>query len=818
MFLRVKPQPVHLTLSRSFGSQKTLQTSLEHDEVKDDDSSSSSAQTEAIVRQARQTFGETLPGNFLSKEEYQVYERLYGPPSATTLPEDVQMLKDFEGEEDDMVDTADTTKPDVLMRQNRDGSLEEVTFEEGAESETEQANDGGAIFESISHDEPPIEFSDEDIIKELGRVGKQTGAAEEDMFVPVDPESETIFQNRMEALHDQLAANRADHEAAEMVKESSRKEESLQEPEEELLDIEDEVDDGIESEVNEYEQSNIVRAHPLTSAGHFGTSPSTIQLPKDTLVDPITALLADASNKHLAEVALKTFGGPGLPHSTATMRRPHLVQQTIPLEASQGRMGEMESNAYLASIYSGAYASTMSALVEVRKRLGSDWLRGLMSQSGGPRILDAGSGGAAVLAWREIIRAESEAIHHSIPPATGRLPFGKSTVVTGSPTLRHRASALLDDTTFISRLPDYNPLRDHPSLEASNPQPRKQYDIIIAPYTLWSLKEDHMRKSQIQNFWSLLDPHGGVLILIEKGVPRGFELIAGARDTLLKHHISSPGSEQVVEDSAESVHPNRFTFKEEGMIIAPCTNHGKCPMYITAGKSQGRKDFCHFTQRFIRPSYLQQILGAKDKNHEDISFSYVALRRGNDLRKSQSIPQGKLAADAAFEGYEEYDAEDRNSDGKAPLHPLSMPRAILPPIKRRGHVILDLCTPAGKIERWTVPKSFSKQAYRDARKSKWGDLWALGAKTRVERNVRVGMKKQQQRESGREEETQRDTVDEPEAEGDDEIGGITEDGGRGRGSGKHPGAKKGRTRKSEEVPKARKGRSGKAKYPQVKET
>ena len=817
MSLRIKPQPVHLTLSRSFVAQRIFQTSLQQDEVKEDDSSSSSAQMESIVRQARQTFGETLPGNFLSKEEYELYERLYGPASATTLPEDVQMLKDFEGEEDDMVDPADTTKPNVLMRQNRDGSLEEVTFDEGAESETEQTNEEGAIFETISHDEPPIEFSDEDIIKELGRVGKQTGAAEEDRLVPVDPESETIFQNRMEALHDQLAANRADHEAAEMVKESSRKEDSLQEPEEELLDIEDEVDDGIESEVNEYERSNIVRAHPLTSAGHFGTSPSTIQLPKDTLVDPITALLADASNKHMVEVALKTFGGPGLPHSTATMRRPNLVQQTIPLEASQGRMGEMESNAYLASIYSGAYASTISTLVEVRKRLGSDWLRGLMSQSGGPRILDAGSGGAAVLAWREIIRAESEAIHHSISPETGRLPFGKSTVVTGSPTLRHRASALLDDTTFIPRLPDYNPLRDHPSLEASNPQPRKQYDIIIAPYTLWSLKEDHMRKSQIQNFWSLLDPHGGVLILIEKGVPRGFELIAGARDTLLKHHISSPGAEQMVEDSTESVHPNRFTFKEEGMIIAPCTNHGKCPMYITAGKSQGRKDFCHFTQRFIRPSYLQQILGAKDKNHEDISFSYVALRRGNDLRKSHSIPQGKLAADAAFEGYEEYDAEDRNSNGKAPLHPLSMPRAILSPIKRRGHVILDLCTPAGKIERWTVPKSFSKQAYRDARKSKWGDLWALGAKTRVERNVRVGLKKQQQ-EGGREEETRRDTMDEPEAEGDDKIGRITEDGGRGQGSGKHPGARKGRTWKSEEVAKARKGRSGKAKYPQVKET
>jgi len=59
-------------------------------------------------------------------------------------------------------------------------------------------------------------------------------------------------------------------------------------------------------------------------------------------------------------------------------------------------------------------------------------------------------------------------------------------------------------------------------------------------------------------------------------------------------------------------------------------------------------------------------------------------------------------------------------------------------MKRRGHVILDVCTAKGEIERWTVPRSFGHQAYRDARKSRWGDLWALGAKTRIPRNLRLG--------------------------------------------------------------------------------
>ena len=145
------------------------------------------------------------------------------------------------------------------------------------------------------------------------------------------------------------------------------------------------------------------------------------------------------------------------------------------------------------------------------------------------------------------------------------------------------------------------------------------------------------------------------------------------------------------------------------------------------------------------------MLGAKDRNHEDIKFSYIAVQRGVDHRQTQDIIQGPQATTAALVGYENADrvTEDSqeklrktSSEVRSP-HMLSLPRTVLPPIKRRGHVILDLCTPSGRIERWTVPKSFSKQAYRDARKSRWGDLWALGAKTAITRNIRLGVKSKQ---------------------------------------------------------------------------
>lgn len=730
---------------------------------------------EAIAGQARETFGETLPKDFLSPGEYQIYERLYGPPSATTQQEDINLLLGIERDEE--VDAEDAQK-NVLMRENQEGKLEEVSYEE----EDEEA----ALYEEANEEEvgDPNEGTEE--VKELdaGTETKSIGKSESEAEI-ARSEMQEEFQGRFTVYRD-IAVAKAAVEARTTDGNTMEKEvESSEEAYDERMDsptddLEEDAHEGKVEEGNAYERS-IERAHPLTTAGQFGTSPATIHLPRDTFVDAIGLILADASNKHLKEVSEKTFGGPGLPTSTSTITRPHLKQEPIALEASQFKMGEMEGNAYLAAIMPGTYASVMSTLVEVRKRLGSDWLRGLMRKREGPRVLDAGAGGAGVLAWREVLRAEWESMHEDHPPPDRPVPYGRSTVVTGSSSLRRRASKLLDNTTFIPRLPDYDPKRDHPSLEARNPQPRNQYDIILAPHTLWHLKEEHLRKSQIQNFWSLLDPRGGVLILLEKGIPRGFELIASARETLLKHHI--PSSSPAFPPHTKEPHSGPT---ERGMILAPCTNHAKCPMYIHPVGTKGRKDHCHFSQRYIRPPFLQRILGHRDRNHEDIKFSYLALQRGLDLRTQHHPPltQDTETTLAAFAGYE----------STPPVHapsPFTLPRAILPPIKSDGHIILDLCTPAATIERWTVPQSFSKQAYRDARKSRWGDLWALGAKTRVKRNIRVGNV------GGKGGVGRRGVGDEEGTRGvGDQEGGAVREMRRGRGMRKRKGKGKGKFRRS----------------------
>lgn len=368
----------------------------------------------------------------------------------------------------------------------------------------------------------------------------------------------------------------------------------------------------------------------------------------------------------------------------------------------------------------------MAVLREVRKRLGSDWLQTMLKRSDGtgPRILDAGAGGGALVAWDQIVRAEWDILKEK-GEVTGSEPPGKKTVLAASDRLRDRLKGILHNTTFLPRLPDYQHSGDMGGahLDAgSKPQPRKTFDVVIASHLLLAGKLDHHRQAVLNNLWNLTNKDGGVVIFVEKAHPRGFEAVAHVRDTLLRRYLNPhPGQPT---EAPEDFNPAFHRVLEDGHIIAPCTTHATCPMYKLPGKSSGRRDFCHFSQRFVAPTFYSRMLSGSSQG--EVEFSYVALQRGVS---KQHLISPREATEQAAKGYE------HRSD-KPDMQQL--PRMILPPLKRTGHITLDVCTPEGKTERWTVPKSFSKLAYHDARKARWGDIWALGAKTRVERKVRTG--------------------------------------------------------------------------------
>lgn len=485
----------------------------------------------------------------------------------------------------------------------------------------------------------------------------------------------------------------------------------------------------------------LARGHPLTKEGKFGPKPSTVFLPGDTAIKPISRILDRFANKHLDEAAFRVFGGKDLPDALLPIK--NHPDSPVAFSASEQNMSPMDAALFMGVLYPGLYASAMSALVEVRKRLGTEWIRGLIEKKGGPSILDAGSAGAGVLAWRDIIKAEWSLMFPDRPEGS-KVLYGKSTVLTGSDTLRHAASALLENTTFLPRLPNYI----HMDGDASkNGGERKSYDIIFAPHTLLNFQQDYQRKNYVQNLWTMLNPLGGVLILLEKGHKAGFTAVGGAREMILDKLIFSPESSS--NDTIDEPHKSsdarlNFPTKGKGMIIAPCTNHSTCPMYVDPNNSQKKsKESCRFESRYVRPQFLQRLMGQSSVNFDDVRFSYLAVQRGIDQRELREITQGPAATDAAFAGYEDQhndetsSASDEAAKATPKADPLTFPRLIMPPLKRKGHVIMDVCTPAGRLERWNVPRSFSKQAYRDARKSSHGDLWALGAKTRVHRPTRI---------------------------------------------------------------------------------
>ncbi|KAJ3509142.1 hypothetical protein NM208_g15709 [Fusarium decemcellulare] len=450
-----------------------------------------------------------------------------------------------------------------------------------------------------------------------------------------------------------------------------------------------------------------MRFHPLSLEGRFHDSPVEISLPRDELIMPIRDLLQRTHIDHVKSAAESAFGGAGLP--------------LVPRDA-RGQEKRQHASCFLPP----AYASVMATLREVRKRVGSDWLQSKLKDGSGISILDAGSGGAGLVAWDEIVRAEWELLKEEGQVKGSNVP-GKRTVVVGSDRLRHRIKSFLHNTTFLPRLPDYEhsgEMRGEHLDAGDKPQPRKSYDIIVASHLFLKEQQDHYRQAILNNLWNLLNKDGGVLIVLEKAHPRGFEAVAHVRDTVLKQFLLPQSGQPEI--APEDFNPAFHREREPGHVIAPCTNQGVCPMYQTTGKSTGRKDFCHFSQRFVRPTFYTRMLGNSQNNQGDVEFSYVAIRRG--VAKESSLT-GKQATEEAFKGFE-------NSDVQPDMQ--TLPRAIMPPLKRKGHVTLDLCTPEGRLERWTVPKSYSKLAYHDARKSRWGDLWALGAKTRVQRNVRAG--------------------------------------------------------------------------------
>jgi ribosomal protein RSM22 (predicted rRNA methylase) len=311
--------------------------------------------------------------------------------------------------------------------------------------------------------------------------------------------------------------------------------------------------------------------------------------------------------------------------------------------------------------------------------------------------------------------------------------------------------------------------------------------VALSAFSLSSLSTPIARKQLIKEMW---ESGADVFVLIDHNTLAGFQSVAEARAQLLKlgrkeiaaaefakssetANAPSGDSDLLVEDDVTEGKVNLEAAAASGKllgthVVAPCPHDGACPLFHPERKSD--KLVCGFSQRIQRPSFVRRTKHS-GVGHEDIGYSYVVVRRGprpepltggqpllgregmvalraaarRAARDADSTPREMEEYEAGkdYFGEEAVDVAESSTIASVPVASGSVeaalraeayqwPRLVFPPLKRSGHVVLDVCAPDARIVRATIPKSQGAQAYYDARKASWGDIFPHAPKNRVQ--------------------------------------------------------------------------------------
>ncbi|MBA4750132.1 MAG: hypothetical protein H2057_05890 [Alphaproteobacteria bacterium] len=163
----------------------------------------------------------------------------------------------------------------------------------------------------------------------------------------------------------------------------------------------------------------------------------------------------------------------------------------------------------------------------------------------------------------------------------------------------------------------------------------------------------------ISYVWGELDP------------TRRFEFLEKVYENTLQYLVLvEPGTPHHYQGLLEA---RAFLLEKGAQMVAPCPHAGMCPLKAP--------DWCHFSVAVKREALHRQV---KEAHHpfELEKYSYLIVSKQN-----RDLPQGRL---------------------------------VRPPLKRSGHVILDVCDASGALIRKTVTKK-DKHLYQAFKKKEWGD-------------------------------------------------------------------------------------------------
>ncbi|GAA6046363.1 hypothetical protein JCM3770_004883 [Rhodotorula araucariae] len=404
------------------------------------------------------------------------------------------------------------------------------------------------------------------------------------------------------------------------------------------------------------------------------------------------------------------------------------------------------SLAYLAGLMPQVYAATLHVLDITKQRMGLLSTRGGKEAWEPERLVDYGSGtGSAAWAFEDVWGVETPAgtarEYVGLDPSQsmvalssglfGALPLRLTDDGKASGTAR---SARLDAKAHQLAVPAS--ITSLARLQLSPKSTEKKRTLALAAFSLGELKTREKRKDLVRAMW---DSGAEVIIVIDRGTPAGSSMVVEAREQLLMfgrreamrakgvtevevdQDLLNAGFEVVPEVAEEvEVDPSLGSF-----VVAPCPHDTACPLH------RSTKAFCHFSQRVKTPAFLRHTKHSS-RGEEDAKFSYVVIKRGQrPVSPAHTSAFSGLLATLEKDGLPAAEGQaaasvvlsspvDETTDVPSEL---AWPRLIAAPKKRTGHIIMEVCTATGEIERHTIPKSQGRQAYYDARKAAWGDTF-----------------------------------------------------------------------------------------------
>ncbi|ORY91654.1 mitochondrial small ribosomal subunit Rsm22-domain-containing protein [Leucosporidium creatinivorum] len=445
-----------------------------------------------------------------------------------------------------------------------------------------------------------------------------------------------------------------------------------------------------------------------------------VQLPRDLQEAVDKAILEADDGPALRTHALSLYAH--LRETSSILPPPSSYRDRLALTTTYD---ESTSLAYLAGLMPSVYGATLHALTMARNRLGlvdggaEEWVP--------EQVLDFGSGTASA-AWA----------FDEVWPATGKgeqreyvgMEAARSMVELGSSMLgalpqriveveggQFEGTPKLPATIHQLTLPAHQGTLAKMQISATNLANKRT--LAVAAFSLGELSTKEKRKEFVRAMW---ESGAEVLVLVERGTPGGSRMIVEAREQLLMLGRRSKNWEAELAEVEGPGAPKKGAY-----VLAPCPHDGACPLHNST------KTYCHFSQRVRSPPFLRHTKHTT-RGEDDAKFSYVVIRRGT--RPSSGLLQAQPHADLTIaeetlETLLQQAVEEESSElaietlEPEPATPegieLAWPRLVAPPLKRSGHVILEVCTASGALERHTIPKSQGRQAYYDARKVAWGD-------------------------------------------------------------------------------------------------